>query len=154
MIEVADSIAAKLLKSLGFPRKPEAKNLWIRALWLKVPAFVFCQSFCQISRQGWFRTTFHATFKFITVQEKVESIAGYTVWAVNDVWAIEWYVHSIGREYQHVSIRSMFWFSKIGYKGKIDVYLLWPFKKKLIFWLVTRVNTCDFTVFYKYKSTK
>ena len=83
---LADSIAAKLLKSLGFPRKPKAKNLWIRGLLLKVPAFVFGQ----IGRQGWFRTTFHATFMFNTVQEKVESIAGYTVWTVNDVWAMKW----------------------------------------------------------------
>ena len=30
--------------------------------------------------------------------------------------------------------------------GIFDAYELWPFDKKLIFELVTLVNTCDFTV--------
>ena len=31
-------------------------------------------------------------------------------------------------------------------KGIFDAYVVWPFYKKFIFELVTRVNTCDYTV--------
>ena len=31
-------------------------------------------------------------------------------------------------------------------KGKFYVYLLWPFKKRLIFWLVTHFNARKFMV--------
>ena len=34
-------------------------------------------------------------------------------------------------------------------KGIFDPYVLWPFGKKLIFWLLTRVSTHDFTVSIK-----
>ena len=38
-------------------------------------------------------------------------------------------------------------FYRLLMKGIFDAYVLWPFDKKLIFELVMRVNTHDFTVY-------
>ena len=35
-------------------------------------------------------------------------------------------------------------------KGIFGPYVLWPLDKKLIFWIVTRVSTRDYTVFQNY----
>ena len=56
-------------------------------------------------------------------------------------------VSSLSRFEAHVD------FFRLSMKGIFDAYLLWPFGKKLISILQTGINSCDFTIIRKGKST-
>ena len=60
-------------------------------------------------------------------------------------------IRSAGRQslFTILSRGSSSWLFRLLIKGIFGPYVLWPFDKKLIFWIVTRVSARDYTVILK-----